>query len=106
MLDKIGVAANVTQILSWVFGGSVIGLLVKMTQLWIRSIVQHVVEEIRTSTRQIQPGYRNGGESLADIAHRVQRLDHRTDELHEKVNYVARDFEHLRGRFDQYLENE
>lgn len=106
MLDNIDIVANWTQVLGFVFGGSLLGFAAKMTQLWIRSIVQHVVEEIRTSTRQIQPGYRNGGESLADIAHRVQRLDHRTDELHEKINYVARDFEHLRGRFDQYLETE
>jgi len=30
--------------------------------------------DIKSMTQPIQPGYRNGGESLADLAHEVRRM--------------------------------
>lgn len=36
-----------------------------------RAIVR---DELRKATQPIQPGYRNGGESLADVAHTVKRI--------------------------------
>lgn len=36
-----------------------------------RAIVR---DELNKATKPIQPGYRNGGESLADVAHTVQRI--------------------------------
>lgn len=34
-------------------------------------------KDIEKATRPISPGYRNGGESLADLAHEIRRLrDH------------------------------
>ena len=39
---------------------------------WVtRAIVR---DELRKATQPIQPGYRNGGESLADVAHTVKRI--------------------------------
>lgn len=37
----------------------------------IRSVVR---SELASYTQPIQPGYRNGGESLADVAHEVRRI--------------------------------
>ena len=36
-----------------------------------RAIVR---DELNKATKPIQPGYRNGGESLADVAHTVKRI--------------------------------
>lgn len=36
-----------------------------------RAIVR---DELHKATMPIQPGYRNGGESLADVAHTVRRI--------------------------------
>lgn len=39
---------------------------------WLtRAIVR---DELTKATKPIQPGYRNGGESLADVAHTVKRI--------------------------------
>ena len=40
--------------------------------LWYVRVV--VRDEVSKATQPIQPGYRNGGESLADIAHTVKRI--------------------------------
>jgi len=37
-----------------------------------REVRDIVKDEIATATLPIQPGYRNGGESLADLAHAVR----------------------------------
>lgn len=38
-------------------------------------VVRHIVrEEIHKATQPIQPGYRNGGESLADVAALVRKI--------------------------------
>jgi hypothetical protein len=40
--------------------------------IWlVRNVVR---DEIAKATRSIQPGYRNGGQSLADLAHKVDRI--------------------------------
>lgn len=38
---------------------------------YVRTVVR---DEVRKATQSIQPGYRNGGESLADVAANVQRI--------------------------------
>lgn len=40
--------------------------------LWLTRVV--VRDELTKATRPIQPGYRNGGESLADVADTVRRI--------------------------------
>ena len=40
-------------------------------------------KRIEEATKPIQPGYRNGGESLADIAGKVKDLTDRFDQLEE-----------------------
>jgi hypothetical protein len=39
---------------------------------WFVKII--VRDEVAKATRPIQPGYRNGGESLADVADTVRRI--------------------------------
>lgn len=39
---------------------------------WIRQTVRN---EIAAFTRPIQPGYRNGGDSLSDVSHRMRRIE-------------------------------
>lgn len=47
------------------------GLLFVGLRWTIRQIVR---DELTAFTRPIQPGYRNGGESLADVAHELRRV--------------------------------
>ena len=54
--------------------GGILGITVVIvgSLMWyIRVIVR---DEVLKATRPIQPGYRNGGESLADIADTVKRI--------------------------------
>ena len=54
--------------------GGVLGITVVIvgSLMWyIRVIVR---DEVLKATRPIQPGYRNGGESLADVAETVRRI--------------------------------
>jgi len=60
--DTVGIVATVLGILALMGTGLV----------WlIRNVVR---DEIKKATMPIQPGYRNGGESLADLAQKVDRL--------------------------------
>lgn len=40
----------------------------------IDSMSSELRKDIEKMTQPIQPGYRNGGESLADLAHEVRRM--------------------------------
>ena len=60
--DTVGIVATVLGILA-VMGTGLVWL--------IRNVVR---DEIKKATMPIQPGYRNGGESLADLAQKVDRL--------------------------------
>jgi hypothetical protein len=62
LADYVGLVATVLAILG-IMGAGLIWL--------VRNVVR---EEIAKATRSIQPGYRNGGQSLADLAHKVNRL--------------------------------
>ena len=59
----------------WV--GLVVGVIAIITGIlagfsWLtRAIVR---DELVKATKPIQPGYRNGGESLADVANNVKRI--------------------------------
>jgi len=60
--DTVGIVATVLGILALMGAGLV----------WlIRNVVR---DEIKKATMPIQPGYRNGGESLADLAQKVDRI--------------------------------
>jgi hypothetical protein len=62
LADYVGLVATVLAILG-IMGAGLIWL--------VRNVVR---EEIAKATRSIQPGYRNGGQSLADLSHKVNRL--------------------------------
>ncbi|MGI9135460.1 MAG: hypothetical protein ACR2JS_00130 [Candidatus Nanopelagicales bacterium] len=64
--------------------GLVVGLLTGFTIIlaglvWL--VRQIVRQEFEKWTKPIQPGYRNGGESLADISHKLDRLTDRIEEV-------------------------
>lgn len=40
----------------------------------MQSVAKDLKEDIQKMTQPIQPGYRNGGESLSDLAHEVRRV--------------------------------
>ena len=40
----------------------------------VRMVREIVRDELERYTRPIQPNYRNGGHSLADVAHNLQRI--------------------------------
>lgn len=90
----------------FLFGGWIVWSIKK----WVEGIVAKVNETMEHRTAPIQPGA-NGGKSLPDAIALLKEVDRKTsalhqriDTLHEKTNDIARDFEHLRGRFDQHLE--
>lgn len=60
--DWVGVVGGVLTILVIIIGAL----------LWYVRVV--VRDEVRKATQPIQPGYRNGGESLADVAHTVRKI--------------------------------
>lgn len=55
----------------WVAIGTGLAMLYGALRLTVKQIVR---DELAAFTRPIQPGYRNGGESLADVAHELRRL--------------------------------
>jgi hypothetical protein len=63
------VAAGVVAVIAAVF--QVVRL---ASAKFTREVTEIVREEIAKATQPIQPGYRNGGESLADISHNIARL--------------------------------
>lgn len=54
--------------------GGVLGILVIVVGALLWYVRVAVRDEVRKATQPIQPGYRNGGESLADVAHTVRRI--------------------------------
>ena len=40
----------------------------------MQSVAKDLKEDIQKMTQPIQPGYRNGGESLSDLAHEIRRV--------------------------------
>lgn len=50
---------------------TVVGLMLAALDWRIRETVK---SQVRDATRPIQPGYRNHGESLADVAHLVRKI--------------------------------
>ena len=62
LADYVGLIATVLAILA-IMGAGLVWL--------VRNVVR---EEIAKATKSIQPGYRNGGQSLADVAIKVDAL--------------------------------
>jgi mannose/fructose/N-acetylgalactosamine-specific phosphotransferase system component IID len=60
--DYVGLVATILAILG-IMGGGLVWL--------VRNVVR---DEIAKATKSIQPGYRNGGQSLADLSHKVDQL--------------------------------
>ena len=74
--------------------GGVLGILVVVigSLMWYVRVV--VRDEVSKATRPIQPGYRNGGESLADVAHTVKRIADRLDLIEEELEVIEEEMNH------------
>lgn len=59
--------------------GGIIGILVIITSVLMWYIRVAVRDEVMKATRPIQPGYRNGGQSLADVAELVKQIAKKMD---------------------------
>lgn len=68
--------------------GGVLGITVVIigALMWYVRIV--VRDEVSKATKPIQPGYRNGGESLADIAHTVRRIAERLEIIEDEIHQL------------------
>ena len=68
--------------------GGVLAIVVTMVGglMWYVRVV--VRDEVGKATKPIQPGYRNGGESLADIAHTIKRIADRLDIIEEEIEHI------------------
>lgn len=68
--------------------GGVLGITVVIvgSLMWyVRVIVR---DEVSKATKPIQPGYRNGGESLADVAHTVKRIAQRLEIIEDEISHL------------------
>lgn len=92
---ELDVAANWTQIMSFAvplalgFGGWV-------AKRWVEQIVREMNTKVEERTSPIQAGA-NGGWSLPDAIRILQKLD-------GNVTQVQQDLAHLKGRFDNHIE--
>lgn len=68
--------------------GGVLAIIVTLVGglMWYVRVV--VRDEVSKATRPIQPGYRNGGESLADIAYTIKRIADRLDIIEEDIDHL------------------
>jgi len=68
--------------------GGVLAIVVTLVGglMWYVRVV--VRDEVGKATKPIQPGYRNGGESLADIAHTVRRIAERLDIIEDELEHL------------------
>lgn len=68
--------------------GGVLAILVTLVGglMWYVRVV--VRDEVSKATKPIQPGYRNGGESLADIAYTINRIADRLDIIEEDIDHL------------------
>lgn len=68
--------------------GGVLAIVVTLVGglMWYVRVV--VRDEVGKATKPIQPGYRNGGESLADIAHTIKRIADRLDIIEEELDHI------------------
>lgn len=57
---------------------AILGVSLAVVGWYIRVTVERVVQE---STRAIQPGYKNGGKSLTDVADKLDRIADRLSVL-------------------------
>lgn len=62
-----------------------------------------IKKEIAKQTRPIQKDA-NGGWSLPDGIKVMHSVESKIDTLHSRVTAVATDVAHLKGRFDQHVE--
>lgn len=95
-------AANWTQILSFIVP-PLIAFVMWVAKKWVQDAVREMGHKVDEATRPIQP-YANGGKSLPDLVNLTQQVLDGQGLLHEKVNTVITDLAHLRGRFDQHIE--
>ena len=91
----LDIAANWTQILSFVLP-IVLGFIGWAAKRWIEQVVLQMSDKMEEQTKPIQAGA-NGGWSLPDAIRLLQKLD-------KNVDCIQKDLAHLKGRFDNHIE--
>lgn len=94
-MDSLSFAANWTQILSFVFP-ILLGFLGWAAKKWIEQVVREMTSQFEERTKSIQEGA-NGGWSLPDAIRLLHKLDN-------NMTQVQQDLAHLKGRFDNHVE--
>lgn len=70
---------------------TILGISVTAIMWYVRVVVR---DEVIKATKPIQPGYRNGGESLADVAHIVRRIADRLDAIEDDIENIEEEIHH------------
>lgn len=70
---------------------TILGIFVAAIMWYVRVVVR---DEVIKATKPIQPGYRNGGESLADVAHIVKRIADRLDAIEDDIENIEEEIHH------------
>lgn len=91
----LDVAANWTQIASFVVP-IVVACLGWIGKRWVEQVVREMSNKMEERTRPIQ-ATANGGWSLPDAIRLLQKLD-------SNVTEMQKDLSHLKGRFDNHIE--
>ena len=66
VLVILGILGVLLAVLDWRIKQSV--------STYVESMSKELKQDIQQMTQPIQPGYRNGGESLSDLAHEIRRV--------------------------------
>ena len=88
-------AANWAQVLSLVLPFAV-GFFGWVGKRWVESIVKEMSDKMDERTKPIQQGA-NGGWSLPDAIRILTKME-------KKIDAMERDLAHLKGRFDNHIE--
>lgn len=70
---------------------TILGISITAVMWYVRVVVR---DEVLKATKPIQPGYRNGGESLADVAHIVKRIADRLDAIEDDIENIEEEIHH------------
>ena len=106
-------AANYVQIADFTVP-ILVGLMALVGRRWLKRELEQMGVKVDERTRSIQKDA-NGGRSLPDVAKRLESIDGKIDKnlksidekidgLHARINEVGKDVSHLKGRFDQHIQ--
>lgn len=90
------VTSNVVAALLISAGMGVLGWIGWSGKKWLEAFITERTNPIQATA--------NGGWSLPDAIKLMMTVDKKLDDVHTRITNVATDVAHLRGRFDQHIE--